>query len=113
LQKKQVQYYQAPSRQGQRHIKNRWMGGCLLTRSNLKHTPNGGFETTDFKTVALSFSTPAVATFAKNTTRPLTVWIGGTDIERGLFLVERCVMLEPISKPTNCRFEKNAILRRM
>jgi len=26
------------------------MGGCLLTRSNLKQTPNGGFETTDFKT---------------------------------------------------------------
>jgi len=34
------------------------MGGCLLTRSNLKHTPNGGFETTDFKTAALSFSVP-------------------------------------------------------
>ncbi len=34
------------------------MGGCLLTRSNLKHTPNGGFETTDFKTAALSVTAP-------------------------------------------------------
>ena len=26
---------------------------------------------------------------AKNTTRPLTVWIGGTDIDRGLFVTKR------------------------
>lgn len=29
----------------------------------------------------------------KNTARPLTVWTGGTDIERGLFSVERCAIL--------------------
>ena len=29
----------------------------------------------------------------KNTTRPLTVWIGGTDIERGLLSMRRCAIL--------------------
>jgi len=29
----------------------------------------------------------------KNTTRPLTAWIGGTDIEQGLFSAGRCVIL--------------------
>ena len=41
--------------QGQRHIKNRWMGGCsvhALKKENEKQTPNGGFEKTDFKTAA-------------------------------------------------------------
>ena len=28
----------------------------------------------------------------KNTTRPLTVWIGGTGIKQGLFLVMRCAI---------------------
>ncbi len=28
----------------------------------------------------------------KNTTRPLTVWIGKTDIKQGLFLVMRCAI---------------------
>ena len=29
------------------------------------------------------------------TTRPLTVWIGGTDIEQELFSMERYAILEP------------------
>ena len=29
----------------------------------------------------------------ENTTRPLTVWIVGTDVERGLFSAERCAIL--------------------
>ena len=33
---------------------------------------------------------------AKNTTRPLTAWIGETGIERGLFLTGRCAILEHI-----------------
>ena len=31
----------------------------------------------------------------KNTTRPLTVWIVGTEIEQGLFSTGRCAILEP------------------
>ena len=31
---------------------------------------------------------------AKNTTRPLTVWIVGTDVERGLSAAGRCAILE-------------------
>jgi len=30
------------------------MGGCLLTRSNLKHTPNGGFLKKEFKKTYLA-----------------------------------------------------------
>ena len=30
----------------------------------------------------------------KNTTRPLTAWIGGTEVERGLFSAERCAIFE-------------------
>ena len=33
----------------------------------------------------------------KNTTRPLTVWIVGTDIEQGLFSVGKCAILERIN----------------
>ena len=34
---------------------------------------------------------------AKNTTRPLTVWIVGTDIERGLFSADRCAILGSVN----------------
>ena len=32
-----------------------------------------------------------------NTTRPLTVWIVGTDIERGLFSADRCAILGSVN----------------
>ena len=33
----------------------------------------------------------------KNTTRPLTVWIVGTDIGQGLFLAGKCAILERVN----------------
>ena len=41
----------------------------------------------------------------KNTTRPLTVWIGGTEIERGLFSVMRCAILRCINQLNNMNIE--------
>ena len=38
---------------------------------------------------------------AKNTTRPLTVWIVGTDIERGLLPAGRCAILRSADQLTN------------